>query len=133
MVGESPAVVTVEPQHRAGRTRREAEQQIGIAVGVEVSERRGPRRPRVGDARSRRDVGEHALVVPVEAVGRAIEADEQIQIAVAVDVGERVHQVGAGGERRRLDRLEAPRRRLRADDGGCRGKNERKNSEHGAS
>ena len=108
LIGEAPAVVAIQPQHRTRRPGREAEQQIRIAIGVVVPERRGPRRPGVGDAGGGRDVGEHPAIVAVEAVGGAVEAHEQIRIAVALEVGERVDQVRAGGERLGLHRLRRP-------------------------
>ena len=54
----TPRVVPIEAQHRLRGAGREAEEQVGIAVGVEVAPRRRARGPRVGDAGGRRDVGE---------------------------------------------------------------------------
>ena len=106
----------------AGRPRREAEQQVGVAVGVDVTEGRGAGRPGIGHAGGRGDVGEGAGVVAIEAIGRAVEAHEQVEIAVAVDVGERVHQVGAGPEQVGLHRRERHGRIIggaeRGQDGG---------------
>ena len=84
-IGELAGGVAIQLQHRRVLERREAEQQIGIAVGVEVAPRRRARRPRVGDAGRRRHVGEHALVVAIQAVRLAVEADEHVEVAVAVD------------------------------------------------
>ena len=97
---------------------READEQIGIAVGVEVAPRRGARRPRVGDARRGRDVREHARVVAIETIRRAVEADEQIEIAVRIEVGPGVDERPAEREEIRLDGLELGRqRRLRQRTG----------------
>ena len=107
-VHEAPAIVAIEPQHRRGWCRggREPDEQIGIAVGVEVSPRRGARRPRVGDAGRRRHVGEDARVVAIQPVRRAVEPDEQIDVAVAVVIRGGVDERAAGGEQLRLDRFE---------------------------
>ena len=86
--------------------RREAEQQIGIAVAVEIPPRRRPRRPRVHDAGLRRHVGERALVVAIQAIRLAVEADEHVGIAVAVVIGEGVGEGRSGAEQLRLHRFE---------------------------
>src|SRR4029078_10030595 len=91
------AIVAIEPQHRA-RAGREADEQIGIAVAVEVPPRRGARRARIADAGGAGNVREDALVVSIQPVWRAVEADEEIEIAVAVVIGGGVHQGGPGAE-----------------------------------
>ena len=48
-VGEAAAIVAIEAQHGSGAG-RESDEQIGIAVGVEVTPRGRARGPRVGHA-----------------------------------------------------------------------------------
>lgn len=115
LVDERPSVVAVEAQHRTGRTWREAEKQVGVAVGVDIGPRRRARGTRVGHARGFGHVHERALVVAIQPVGLPVEAHEEIEVAVAVIVGKPVHeraaraeQVGLNrGERRRLGSVKA--------------------------
>ena len=105
-VGEDAARVAIQAQHRSGRSGREPEQQVGVAVGIDIPEGRGPGSARIGHASGRRDIREHAAVVAIEPVGRAIEADEEVEVAVAVDVGQSIHEVRARREQVGLHRLE---------------------------
>ena len=101
-----PALLRYSFNTDAALQRREAEQQIGIAVGIEVAPRRRARRPRVRHAGGRGHVGEHALVVAIQAIRLAVEADEHVEIAVVVVVGEGVGEIRPGAEHVRLHRLE---------------------------
>ena len=80
------AVVPVQPV-RHGRGTRKADEQIGIPVVVVVAPRRDARLVEVGEADLGRDVDEGAVVVAIEAVHLAAESDEQVEVAVAVEVG----------------------------------------------
>ena len=111
-VRECRTVVAVQLQHRCVLERCEPEQQVRIAVGINIRPRRRPRRPRVGHAGRRCDVREHALVVAIQPIGFAVEADEHVEVAVAVDISERVGEVRSGGEHLWLNRLEDGSRRL---------------------
>ncbi len=83
-VAERPLGVAIQAQDRRARAGREADQQVGVAVGVGIAPGRGPRRTSVRDSRGRRGVGERPTVVAIETVGRSVEADEQIEVGVAV-------------------------------------------------
>ena len=124
-IDEARAIVAIQAQHgsRAGRAARgrEADEQIRIAVRVEISPRGRAGRPRVGDARGRGDIREHAAVVAIQAVGRAVEADEQIDVAVAVVVRRGVHERPAGGEQIRLHRPRTAAARAAGRQGGASG------------
>ncbi len=109
-VGEDTALVAIEAQHRGARRRREADQQVGIAVRIRIAKGGCTGRARLGQTGGGRDVGEDAAVVAVEPVGLAVEAHEEIEIAVAVSVGKRVDEAGAGGKQIRLQRGEVGQR-----------------------
>ena len=99
------AVVAVQPV-RHGRGARKADEQIGIPVVVVVAPRRDARLVEVGEADLGRDVDERAVVVAIQAVHLAAEADEQIEVAVAVEVGPGIRLAALEREERRLHRLE---------------------------
>ena len=81
-------VVTVDLGRHRGIG--QADEQVGIAVGVEVAPRgsAGFWVSASGDLGG--DVAERAVVVAVEPVGAAAEGNEVIEIAVTVGVGQRV-------------------------------------------
>src|SRR5206468_7276787 len=73
---------------------RSDEEEIEIAVVVEVDEHAAPRTAHVAEAGLGRDVGEGAAARVVEEVAASVATDgEQVEPAVVVEVGE-------GGERR---------------------------------
>ena len=103
------ALVAIEPARNLGLA-RESDEQVDVAVAVEVAPRRGARVVEIGDAELRGDVRERAVVVAIETVRLALpEADEQIEVAVVVEVGPAVRLTAGGGEEIRLDELEARR------------------------
>ena len=104
-VAESRPVVAVQREHRTG-TGGEAHEQVGVTVAIPVAKRGRPRGACVGDARTVRHVGEQARVIAIQTIGRAVEPHEQIEIAIAVDIGKRIHQAVGRGKQFRLDGLQ---------------------------
>ena len=112
------AIVAIESVARS-RAAGEADVQIDVAVAVEVAPRGGACVGEVGNPRRRRDLHECSAVVAIQAIGLPVlESDEQIQIAVAVDVRPGVGLPPGGGEQLRLHQLElrGAGRRLRHHD-----------------
>ena len=110
-VGEAPlAVVDIELVRHA-RTAGETDVEIEPAVRVRIAPRRRPRVGRVGQTGIGRDLDEPAAVVAIQPVGDPVlEADEEIEIAVVVEIGPTTRLDAGGGEEIRLDQLEARRR-----------------------
>ena len=107
-----PAVVAVETEHGTGAG-CEADQEIGVAVGVPITEGGGARGARIRDACRSGEVDERAPVISVEAVGRPVEAHEDLGITVTVDVRECVHQRARRGEQFGLGERQLKRGSLR--------------------
>jgi hypothetical protein len=107
-------LVAIETKHRAGGARGKSEQQIGIAVGVEIAPRR-PRRPCVGNSHLLCDIleggtgGRACRGVAIQAVRGSVEPDEEIGIAVGVIVGPGVDEGATQTKELRLHRLEPER------------------------
>ena len=86
------------------------EEEIRVAVRVEVSPGAGPDRPLDHEA----DVGGDVLeavhqAVAVEAAGGAVEADEAVGVTIQIEVRPRVRERATVGEEIRLDRGESNR------------------------
>ena len=104
-VGEMASVAVVSIQ-LVGDAAGKPDVQIEVAVAVEVAPRRRARLDRVREADCRRHVLESSVVLPIEAIRAAAEADELVEIAVVVEVGPRVGLAAVGGEEIRLDERE---------------------------
>ena len=108
------AVVAIELA-RSHRLAREADEEIDVAVGVEVTPRR---RAGVGDVRDAElggDVDEGAVIIPIQPIRLALsEPDEQIEVAVAVEVRPAVRLTARRGKHIGLHEFESRlSRRLR--------------------
>ena len=92
----------------------EPDEQIRIAVGIEITPGRRARFLVVGKSDVDSNVAERALVVAIEAIGPASERDEVIKITVAVRIGPGVGLASRRGEQFGLHQLECrpPRRGL---------------------
>ena len=95
----------------------EADEQIRIAIGVEIAPRGRSRFLVIGQPDFGGDVAERAVVVAIEPIGPAAERDEVVEIAVAIGIGPRAGLPAGRGEQVGLDELERrPPRRGRLRD-----------------
>ncbi len=100
------AVVPIEPVARL-RSAGEPDVQVDLAVAIKIAPRRGASVGEVGDPGRARHLDECPAIVAIQPVRLALlEADEQIQIAVAVDVRPGVRLAAWRPEQLRLDQLE---------------------------
>ena len=108
-VGERLAGAVVAIQLcRHVRAAGEADEEIGVAVAVEVAPRRGAGVGEVGDTGLGGDVDERAVVVAIQPVRLVLrEADEEVEVAVAVVIGPGVGLAAGGGEQFGLHLLES--------------------------
>ena len=120
-VDEARRVVAIQPQHGCAVPARRPARSPTSRSGSPSASKSPQAAARVGRASATPagggDVGERRRVVAIQPVGRAVEADEQIDVAVAVVVRRRVHERAAGREEIRLDRLEHRRRRREEGQG----------------
>jgi hypothetical protein len=119
-VGEMAAVAVVSIQ-LVGDAAGKADVQIEVTVAVEVAPCRDARLDRVRKADGRRHIFESSVVLLVQTVRAAAEADELVEIAVVVEVGPGISLAATGGKEIRLDKRK-PRRYL--------GSAERSDGEH---
>ena len=84
----------------------EADEQIGIAIGIEVAPRGGAGLLVVGQADLGGDIAEHPVVVAIETVGAAAKGDEVVEIAVAVGIGPGAGLPAGRGKQFGLDQFE---------------------------
>ena len=114
-VGEMPvAVVVIE---LVVRTADEADVEIDVAVRVVVAPRRDARLDVVGNPGGGGDIREAAVILPVESIRPAAEADELVQLPVVVEIRPRVRLSARRAEELRLHELEG--RRVVGAGGDC--------------
>ena len=114
-VGEVTVRVAIEAEDRTARgagIRRESHDEIGMAVAIEVAPRCRARRARIGHARLGGHVPERTPFIMVEPVRLAVHSNEEVGPAVAVVIGEGIHQCGAARKDVRLNLLERRRETL---------------------
>ena len=90
-VDEPGGAVPIEREDRSGAG-GEANEEIGLAIEVEVSPRRGSNGTRFSDGRGDSEIAECTALVQEQPVGRAVETNEQVGCAVVVDVGRGVDE-----------------------------------------
>src|SRR5262245_15339039 len=100
------ASVTVVSIQLAGDAASKADEQIDMAVAIEVAPRRDASLDRVRQADRFRHIIESSVVLPVQTVRTAAEADELVEIAVVVEVGPRIGLATVGGKELGLDERE---------------------------
>jgi hypothetical protein len=92
------AVIPVQLVGSAGFS-GEPDVEVEISVGVEIAPRGGPRIGKVVDLQVGAHLHERAAIVSIKTIRKIrLEADEQIQIAVVVEIRPTIRLAARGGE-----------------------------------
>ena len=104
-IDEACGRVAIEPKDRCV-VRREADEQVGIAVCVEIAPCSGAGGSSIGNTGARGIVHQRAGVVAVQPVCLPVESDEEIEVVVSVVVGPGVDEAAACRQRVGLNGIE---------------------------
>ena len=92
----------------------EPDVEIQMTVSVEVAPRRSPGVGQVGQAQLGGHLPERAAVVPIEPIREAgLVSDEQVEVAIVVEVGPAIRLSTGAGEQIWLNQLEVWYRQIR--------------------
>ena len=86
---------------------RESHEEVDVSVAIEIAPRRSAGIVEIRHPELRGDVDERAVVIAVQAVRHPLsEADEEIEIAIAIEVRPAIRLTSCGGEEIGLHELE---------------------------